>query len=78
MCIREYPQDNITYILRYCNNYFSIIQQLFKNISFVSALQYLDYYYNEYPLKQTAFLYLKLPAFMSVFCYFWKDKSAYW
>ena len=26
---------------------------------FVSTLQYLDCYYNEYPLKQTAFLHLK-------------------
>ena len=31
-------------------------------------------YYNEYPVKQTAFLYLKLPfkpAFLVRFCYFW-------
>ena len=42
---------------------------------FFSTLQYLDCYYNEYPLKQTAFLYLKSllePVFTAVcFCYFW-------
>ena len=37
---------------------------------FVSALHYLDCYYNKHPVKQTASLYLKLPfelAYFSVF-----------
>ena len=40
---------------------------------FVSALQYLDCHYNEYPMKQTAPLCLKLPlkpALFSVFLLF--------
>ena len=53
-------------------------QQLLFEVSlfwfhFVSALQYLDCYYNEYPVKHTAYLYLKLPskpAFFSVLLLF--------
>ena len=33
----------------------------------VSVLQYLDSYYNEYPLKQTATLYLQLPLRLLVY-----------
>ena len=49
----------------YCNeSRISLTQQLLFEVSlsrfhFVSALQYLEY--NEYPVKQTASLYLKLP-----------------
>ena len=35
-----------------------------------SALQYLDYCYGEYPVKQTVFLYLKLPLKPSLFSVF--------
>ena len=37
---------------------------------FVSEVQYLDCYYNEYPVKQTASLYLKLPLKPAVFSVF--------
>ena len=57
-----------------------LIQQFLFEVSllwfnFVSALQYLDYYYNEYPVNQTNYLYLKLrlkSAFYSVFSIFLK------
>ena len=51
----------------YCNEFqkSSSQQHLFDvslfNFHFVSALQYLDCYYNEYLVKQTGVLYLKLP-----------------
>ena len=52
----------------YCseNHRKSSTQQLFFEFSlfrfcFVSPLLYLDRYYNEYPVKQTASLYLKFP-----------------
>ena len=63
----------------YCDEFRELLSQqlLFEvslfMISFASALQYLDYYYNEYPLKQTAVLYLKLllkTAFFNVFLLF--------
>ena len=68
----------------YCNECWKPLSQklllevsLFK-FHFVATLQYLDRYYNKYPVKQTALLYLKLPSsnlhFLMCFCYFWKDK----
>ena len=46
-------------------------------IHFLSALQYLDCYYDKYLVKQTVSLYLKftLNPTLVCFCYFWKDKS---
>ena len=52
----------------YCNeSWKSLGPQLLFEVSlfrfhFVSILQYLDRYYNEYPLNQTVLLYLKLPS----------------
>ena len=68
----------------YCNKYRkSSSQQLSFDFSlftfyFLSALQYIDCYYNKYPMKQTTSLYLNLsltPAFLVCFCHFWNDKS---
>ena len=66
----------------YSNKYQkSLSQQLLFEVplfrfQFVSALYYLDCYYNAYLMKQTASLYLKLPLnsiFLVCFCYIWKD-----
>ena len=53
----------------------SLNQQLLCKVSlfwfqFVSALQYLNCYYNEYSVKQTASLYLKLPLKPALFSAF--------
>ena len=53
----------------------SLFLQKIKEILLVS---FCFCYYNEYPMKQTAFLYLKLlfkPVFLVCFCYFWKANS---
>ena len=64
---------------KYCNGSqkLSTQQLLFKGslfmFHFVSALYYLDFYYIEYPVKQPAFLHLKLPlklALLSMFLLF--------
>ena len=47
---------------------------------FVSALQYLDRYYDEYTMKQTASLNttVAIETFIfSVFFYFWKDRFSF-
>ena len=48
-------------------------------LQLVSALQYFEYYYDEYPLKQTASLYFSSfkSAFLACFYYFWKVKSLF-
>ena len=52
--------------------------KLLYSASFFSAFQYLQCYYNEYPVKQTASWFLKLPLepafYEESFCYFWKSK----
>ena len=53
----------------------SLRQQLLFKVSlfqfaFVSAFQYLDCCYNEYPVKQTTSLYLKLPLKPAFFFFF--------
>ena len=53
----------------------SLSQQLLFKVSlfqfdFVSAFQYLDCCYNEYPVKQTTSLYLKLPLKPAFFFFF--------
>ena len=66
----------------YCNEpRKSLSQQLLFEVPilkfhFTSALKYLYCYYNEYSVKQTISLYLKLPLkplFIIAFLYFWKD-----
>ena len=60
----------------YCNESLkSLSQQLLFEFSvlrihFASAPQYSDCYYNEYPVKQTALLYLKLPLKPACFVVF--------
>ena len=57
----------------YCNeSQKQLSQQLLFEASllsfrFISALQYLDCYYNEYAVMQTASLYLKLPLNFALF-----------
>ena len=57
----------------YCNeSQKQLSQQLLFEASlfsfrFISVLQYLDGYYNEYAVMQTASLYLKLPLNFSLF-----------
>ena len=72
------------YLLKktYCNESQKLSSQqvFFFRFNFVSPLQFLHCYYNEYPVKQTATFYIKFPlkpTFFSVFCLFWKDKSLY-
>ena len=63
----------------------SLSQELLLEVSlfwfhFVSALQYLDRYYDEYTMKQTASLntIVALETFIfSVFFYFWKDRFSF-
>ena len=57
-----------------------LLENFFIKVHFFSALQYFQCYY-EYPVKQAAFSYLKLPfmpfkhTFLVCFCCFWKVKS---
>ena len=58
---------SIKYIYIYCESQKSLTSQLLFQVSlfrfhFVSECQYLDCFYNEYPVKQTALLFLKLPS----------------
>ena len=66
-------------------NEFIELENLFEvslfRFHFASARRYLDFYYNEYPVKETTSLYLKLllklPLFQCVFVIFGKiDKSS--
>ena len=73
----------------YCNEpRRSVSQKLLFKVSlfrfhFVSTIQYLNYYYNGYPMNQTASLSSLLimhklplkPTFLLCFCYIGKDKS---
>ena len=61
-------KKNLISIEKMCYNEFqkALSEQLLFEFSlfrfyFVSAFQYLDNFYYEYPVKQTALLYLKLP-----------------
>ena len=57
-----------------------VFEDSFFKFNFVSPLQYLHCYYNEYPEKQKASFYIKLPmkpTFLLCFCHLWKSKSLY-